>query len=76
MYGGESLPGVLTTSFTENPPKITITNATVINPTIYDGAIAVTGNILVVAEYPNQIGVFTVNADGSLTELRSGFINT
>jgi len=76
MYGGESFPGVLTASFTESPLQITVTNATVIDPTIYVGAIASTGNLMVVAEYPNQIGVFSVNPDGSLTELSTTTIKT
>jgi hypothetical protein len=76
MYGGEGFPGVLTTSFTESPLQITVTNATVIDPTIYDGAIAATGNLMVVAEYPTQIGVFSINPDGSLTELSTTPIGT
>jgi len=31
---------------------------------------------MVVAEYPNQIGVFSVNPDGSLTELSTTTIKT
>lgn len=61
--------GVVTTSFVEKPLRISVTNATLIAPTFADGAIAATGDLMVVAEYPNQIGVFSVSADGSLTEL-------
>ncbi len=67
--------GMVTTNFTENPFKITISNATEILQTKSDAAIAVTGSTLVMAEYPNQIGVFTINQDGSLSELSTTTLN-
>jgi hypothetical protein len=67
--------GVVTTNFTEEPLKITTSNATEILQTKSDAAIAVTGNLLVMAEYPNQIGVFTINQDGSLSELSTAALN-
>jgi 6-phosphogluconolactonase (cycloisomerase 2 family) len=67
--------GVETTNFTENPLKITLSNTTKILQTKSDAAIAVTGNILVMAEYPNQIGVFNINQDGSLSELSTTTLN-
>jgi hypothetical protein len=75
VYGGASFPGVLTANFTENPLNIQVTHATIIDPTIYVGSIAAIGNIMVVAEFPNQIGVFSINQDGSLTELSTTVIN-
>lgn len=71
--GIQSLPSaVITTNFTEKPPSITLTNITQIDsPKLQDGAIAATGNIMVVAEFPNEIGVFQINADGSLTQRTS-----
>jgi hypothetical protein len=68
--------GVETTNFTENPPKITLSNTTEILETKSDAAIAVTGNMLVMAEYPNQIGVFMINQDGSLSELSTTTLNS
>jgi hypothetical protein len=62
--GGGYSPGVLTTHFTESPMSFTVTNATVVDPQV--GNIAVTGNVMVIAEYPNQIGVFRIKKDGSL----------
>jgi hypothetical protein len=67
--------GAMTTSFKERPLKIEVTNTTLIIPPVYDGAIAVAGGLMVVAEYPNQIGVFSINADGSLTELSTATLN-
>jgi len=62
--------GIITASFTENPLNIAVTNATIIDsPSFWDGSIAVNGNLLVVAEHPNEIGVFSINSDGSLTQL-------
>jgi hypothetical protein len=34
-----------------------------------DGNIAVTGNIMIMAIFPDKIGVFSINPDGSLTTL-------
>lgn len=69
--GTSGLPGVLTASFTEHPLKITLTHAIVTSTTVppYNAAMAITGNTLVLAEYPNQIAVFSINPDGSLTQL-------
>jgi hypothetical protein len=57
-------PGVLTTRFTEHPMSFTVINATVIGPQV--GNIAVTGTIMVIAQPPNQIGVFRIKKNGSL----------
>jgi len=60
-------PGVLTTAFTEHPMSFKLKNATLVKaPDNLDGNIAVTGNLMVIAEYPNQIGVFRIQKDGSL----------
>ncbi len=69
--GTQGLPSaVVSTNFDENPLSIAVTNITAIaSPRWLDGAIAVTGNIMVVAELPNEIGVFQINTDGSLTQL-------
>jgi hypothetical protein len=40
-----------------------------------EGNIAVTGNLMVIAEYPNQIAVFRINSDGSLTLLTTTTID-
>jgi 6-phosphogluconolactonase (cycloisomerase 2 family) len=65
--------GVLTSSFQEKPMKFTVTNAIVAGPDV--GNIAVTGNLMVVAQYPNQIQVFRIKKDGSLTLLTTTTID-
>ncbi len=67
--------GVITTNFTEKPLRISLTNATFVSASRYDGLIAATGSFMIVAEAPNQIGVFTINPDGSLTELSTTTID-
>ncbi len=69
--GSQKMPSaVITTHFTENPLRITTTNITQINsPKFQDGAVAATGNTMVIAEFPNEIGVYRINQDGSLTQL-------
>jgi hypothetical protein len=71
LYFGVCGPGagVTTTSFAENPLNIEVVTTTLVDPARYDGAIAVTGTTMVIAEPPNQIGVFRTNADGSITPL-------
>ena len=66
---GTMSPGVLTVTFTEAPMSFKFKNAsrTPQGPLGYDGSIAVTGNTMVIAQYPNQIGVFRIKKDGSLT---------
>jgi lactonase family protein with 7-bladed beta-propeller len=49
-------PGVLTTSFTERPLSFKVKNATMVSSQALEGNIAVTGNIMVVAEYPTRLG--------------------
>jgi len=71
--GGVSAPGVLTANFTERPVHFVVTNATVAPPQV--GNIAVTGNVMVIAEYPNQIGVFRIKKDGSLKLLSTTTID-
>ncbi len=71
--GGQSTPGVLTAGFTEKPVKFSVTSSTVANSEV--GNIAVTGNTLVMAQYPNQISVFRIKKDGSLKLLSTTTIN-
>jgi len=71
--GGQYNPGVLTADFTEKPVKFTVTNSTVANPQV--GNIAVTGNLMVVAQYPNQISVFRIKKNGSLKLLSTTTID-
>jgi hypothetical protein len=74
--GGGTDPGVLTASFTEHPLSIKLKSATVVNaPQRLDGNIAVTGDLMMIAEYPNQIEVFRINSDGSLTSLSTTTID-
>lgn len=68
--------GVVATYFSETPRTITFTNATLVMPAMSNGVIAVTGDTLLVAEYPNQIGVFSINTDGSLTPSGTTTIET
>jgi len=65
--------GVLTASFQEKPMKFTVTNAIVAGPDV--GNIAVTGNLMVVAQYPNQIQVFRIQKDSSLKLLSTTTID-
>jgi hypothetical protein len=71
--GGQYTPGILTAGFTERPVKFAVTNSTVANPEV--GNIAVTGNTMVVAQYPNQISVFRIKKNGSLKLLSTTTIN-
>src|SRR5579863_713032 len=66
--GGPGYAGVITTNFSEGPPGLTLANATRLN-FLGEGPIAAIGNLMVVAEYPNTIGVYSINSDGSLTQL-------
>jgi hypothetical protein len=66
-------PGVLTTHFTESPLSFTVTNATVVDPEVAN--IAVTGNVMVVAQPPDQIGVFRIQKNGSLKLLSTTTID-
>jgi hypothetical protein len=79
LYFGVSAsgpPGVLTTAFTEHPMSFKLKNATLVKaPDNLDGNIAVTGNLMVIAEYPNQIGVFRIRKDGSLKLLSTKTID-
>jgi 6-phosphogluconolactonase (cycloisomerase 2 family) len=70
---GQYNAGVLTADFTEKPVKFAITNSTVANPEV--GNIAVTGNTLVMAQYPNQISVFRIKKNGSLKLLSTTTLN-
>jgi hypothetical protein len=75
-FGGGTDAGVLTASFTEHPLSIKLKNATVVNvPDRTDGNIAVTGDLMVIAQYPNQIGVFRISKDGSLKLLSTTTID-
>jgi len=73
-FGTNRPRGVITTNFTENPLSIVVSNATAISSPVTDGAIAATGSVMVVAEYPNEIGVFSINSDGSLTQLSTTIV--
>ncbi len=77
LYFGasDSAAGVITTQFTENPLSISVTNFTFISQYVMDGAIGVTGNLMVIAIWPNELGVFAINQDGSLTQLSTTTVN-
>jgi hypothetical protein len=75
LYFGMS-NGIVATNFSEMPTTITITNATLAAPTMSNGVIAVTGDTLIVGEYPNQIGVFSINTAGSITPLSTTTVQT
>ena len=66
--------GVVTANFTETPLKISVSSAIDL-PSIIGGGIAVTGNLLIQADYPDQISVFLINSDGSLTPLTTTQLN-
>lgn len=72
-YGPDAVPsGEITAAFVEKPLSITVTNATLItNADEYQFTIAATGNTMLTAEYPNLLNSYTINADGSLTLLKS-----
>jgi len=62
--------GIITTNFTEKPLKISVMAATLIHSTTNVGTtIAVTGNRLIQAWYPNEIFVYMINSDGSVSQL-------
>jgi hypothetical protein len=62
--------GVITTAFEEKPEKISVVNATTIQfPELLGAAMAVSGNVLVQSQYPNELLTFSINSDGSLTLL-------
>jgi hypothetical protein len=71
--GGASTPGMLTADFIEKPAKFAVTNSTVASPEV--GNVAVTGSLMVVAQYPNQISVFRIQKDGSLKLLSTTTID-
>ena len=74
---GDHDPGVLTASFTAHPLSVKLKGAVALEsaPENLDGNIAVTGNVMVIAEYPNQIGVFRIQKDGSLKLLSTTTID-
>jgi hypothetical protein len=53
--------------------KFTVTRATIVGPEVAN--IAVTGNLMVIAQYPNQIGVFRIQKNGSLKLLSTTTID-
>jgi hypothetical protein len=62
--------GVVTAAFEEKPEKVSVVNATTIQfPELLGAAIAVSGNVLIQSQYPNQLLTFLINGDGSLTLL-------
>jgi hypothetical protein len=70
--GSGRLPSaVFTSDFVEQSKTVTLTNLTVIDspPYFYIGPIVATGDLMVIAQYPNQIGVYSINSDGSLSQL-------
>jgi len=72
-YGNGSgcQPGVLTAALTGS--GVTVAKATAINSAnLFDGTIQSTGNWMVVSEWPNQLQVFQINGDGSLTATGQG----
>ena len=73
---GSGPTGVLTASFTEHPMDFKLRNATSVKaPDNLDGNIAVTGNTMVIAQYPNQISVFRIKKNGSLKLLSTTTID-
>jgi hypothetical protein len=68
--------GVLTTTFTEHPMSFKLKNATLVKaPDNLIGNIAVTGNLMVVAQYPNQISAFRIKKNGALKLLSTTTID-
>jgi len=65
---GTMNPGVLTVTFTEAPMGFRLKKASFIihGPLGYDGAIAVTGSLMIIAQYSDQICVFRIQKNGSL----------
>jgi len=71
--GAGSQPGVVTTNFSESKKSIKVVAATPINtPSQYMGLIASAGPWLVVSEWFNELQVFKVNPDGTLTPTPQG----
>jgi len=71
--GTGSQPGVVTTNFSESQKSIKVVANTPINtPSQFMGLIASTGQWLVVSEWFNQLQVFKVNSDGTLTPTSQG----
>ena len=70
---GSNNSGVLTTAFTESPMSFTVTNKTVVDAQVAN--IAVTGNLMVIAQYPDQVGVFRIQKNGSLKLLSTTTID-
>ena len=70
-------PGVLTANFNEHPLSIKLNSAVTIEngPEDLDGNIAVTANLIVIAQYPKQISVFRIKKSGSLTLLSTTTID-
>jgi hypothetical protein len=68
LYFGSS-SGVIVVDFVENPLKLTVTNAQSVGGGAGDGNIAVTGNIMVMGVPEDEIDVFSIAPDGSLTTL-------
>jgi hypothetical protein len=71
--GGSHPSAVFTAKFTENPPNATVANVTVVNAPPYyeDGTIAANGDLMLIPEFPNQIGVYSIDPDGSLSLLNT-----
>jgi len=74
---GNAPPGVITVTFTEAPMSFRFKNSSLITnaPLGYDGNIAVTGNLMVVAQYADQISVFRILKNGSLKLLSTTTID-
>ncbi|MGB6679444.1 MAG: hypothetical protein WBE44_22300 [Terriglobales bacterium] len=73
QLGGGYSPGVLTATFTERPLKVTVAAANVVDPAVAD--IAVTGDLMVIAQNPNQVSVFRIQKSGSLKLLSTTTID-
>ncbi len=70
--GGRGFPGIIAASFSENPPALSLLNATVVEAGLDGiGTLAVVDNVIVLAEFPNIIDVYSINADASVTLLNS-----
>lgn len=61
--------GVITTDFTENPLNLAVTNREMVGSDGENGNIGVTGNVMLMGVPTNEIYVFSIDPNGSLTTL-------
>ena len=66
-FGGRGFPGIITASFTENPPNLSLLNETLIDTGAEGiGPLAVVGDLLILDNMPNMLQVYSINADGTV----------